>query len=137
MQELLVTLLIWIEVNTAYSSTVVLPNVIMTEPYNVCAIYGINNKNQCDSAKIMGFYNKNVTIYLHSNFQTENKVDQSRLLHELIHYLQWRNGKNKTTCLGHLEVEAYQIQDKWRVQNKLKKTLDPFQEIMLSASCDV
>ncbi len=136
MHDLLLTLLIWIEANTAYNTNVILPNVTMTEPYNVCAIYGINHKGQCDAAKIIGFYDKNVTIYLQHNFRTENKVDQSRLLHELVHYLQWSNGKNKTTCLGHLEVEAYKIQDKWRVQHDLSETLDPFREIMLSASCD-
>ena len=57
-------------------------------------------------------------------------------MHELVHYVQWSNQRQKNTCLGHLEVEAYTLQDKWRKGFSLAAVLDPFRMILLEASCD-
>ena len=136
MQEVLLSFMLWIGANTGYNVDIPLPNVAITDSYNVCDAYGIQNKGQCQAAHLFGFYNKKFTIYLKYGFQPENKVDRSKLMHELVHYVQWANGKNKHTCLGHLELEAYQIQDLWLVENNLDKRLDPFRAIMLEASCE-
>ncbi len=136
MQELLLSFLVWIGANTDYNVDIPLPNVAFTDTYNVCAVYGIQDKGQCQAAKLFGFYNKQTTIYLKNSYKTNNKIDHSNLMHELIHYVQWANGKHQHTCLGHLELEAYQMQDRWLVENNLQKRLDPFKAVMLEASCD-
>ena len=136
MQEIVFTLLTWIGANSGYDVNLVSPNIAMTNTYNICANYGINNKGQCEAAQLKGFYNKDLTIYLQADFNPDDMADRSRLIHELVHYVQWANGEHKTTCLGHLEVEAYELQDQWRVANNLGESSDPFRMIMLEASCD-
>jgi hypothetical protein len=136
MQDLMVILLTWIGAHSSYNVDLVLPNVTMTNSYNICVNYGINNKGQCEAARLKGYYDKNLTIYLPNDFDPQDPVDRSRLVHELVHYVQWANNKQKTTCLGHLEVEAYELQDQWRVAHNLAESLDPFRKIMLEASCD-
>jgi len=136
MQDLMVILLIWIGANSGYDVDLVLPNITLTNTYNICANYGIANKGQCEAAKLKAFYDKDLTIYLPIEFDPQDMADRSRLIHELVHYVQWANNKQKTTCLGHLEVEAYELQDQWRVAHHLNESLDPFRKIMLEASCD-
>lgn len=136
MKEVLISLLAWIGANTSYDVDVNLPNIAMTDRYNICVLYGIKSRGQCDAAKLQGFYNKAYTIHLRSEFDVDDPNDQSRLLHELIHYVQWSNHQQKNTCLGRLEVEAYELQDVWRVSHQLVAILDPFKKLMLEASCD-
>lgn len=136
MHDLIVILLTWIGANSGYDVDVALPNITMTNSYNICANYGINNKGQCEAASLKGFYDKELTIYLPTEFDPQDPVGRSRLIHELVHYVQWANNKHQTTCLGHLEVEAYELQDQWRLAHNLNASLDPFRKIMLEASCD-
>ena len=136
MQDLMVILLTWIGANSSYNVDLALPNITLTDTYNICANYGIDNKGQCEAARLKGFYDKQLTIYLPIDFDPQDPADRSRLIHELVHYVQWANNKDKTTCLGHLEVEAYELQDQWRVAHHLNESLDPFRKIMLEASCD-
>ena len=136
MQNIIVSLLTWIGSQTTYSIEPHSPNLTFTEPYNICANYGINHKGRCEASRLVAFYNKNNTIYLPLNFNRQNIEDRSVLVHELVHYVQWANNKHKQVCLGELEVEAYELQDKWRISQNLKSNLDPFKMIMLAASCD-
>ena len=136
MQDILIGLLAWIGGQTGYNTELDLPNVSLTEPYNVCQNYGISHKGQCDAARLTGFYNKHYTIYLQNRFNINNKHDRSALMHELVHYVQWSNAQQKSTCLGKLEVEAYTLQDQWRHKHQLAAVLDPFRKIMLESSCD-
>lgn len=136
MNDILIMMMVWLGSNTPYNTHISIPNVIQTDNANLCRNYGIASKGQCSTAQLVGFYNKRNTIYLHHNFNHTNISDQGRLLHELVHYVQWANGKHKTTCLGHLEVEAYEIQDRWRARYNLTSTLDPFKKVLLEASCD-
>lgn len=136
MNEILFTLLTWIGTQTGYAIPETMPNIVMTERYNMCAQYGIDNKGICTAARLAGFYDKNLTIYLRHSFDLQNADDRSNLLHELVHYVQWHNGQNKSKCLGKLEVEAYKLQDQWRVNAGLKARSDPFQLILLSSSCE-
>lgn len=136
MNEVIFALLTWIGVNTGYSTTIDYPNVVFTNQHNMCALYGIAEKGRCEAAQLKGFYDKELTIYLGLDFDISNPHHQSRLLHELIHYVQWANNKHSSTCLGHLEVEAYDLQDKWRAKYNLKPIMSDFNRIMLGASCD-
>ena len=90
MQEVLLSFLLWIGANTEYDVDIPLPNVAITDSFNVCAVYGIHDKGRCQAAQLFGFYNKNLTIYLKNGFHPNNKVDRSRLMHELVHYVHVR-----------------------------------------------
>ena len=136
MEGLIFALLVWIGANSELDTDVVLPNVVFTTQHNMCALYGIDNKHACDSAKLKGFYDKNVTVYLRSDFDADDLSDQSRLLHELVHYVQWMNGTHEINCLGGLELEAYDLQDRWRAAYGLEPSIGEFKRIMLAASCD-
>lgn len=136
MTNLILSLLVWLGMNTDYDINVTLPNIVMTEPYNMCAAYGIKDMGRCKAAHLMGFYDKNTTIYLRTSFDQFDVEDKSRLIHELVHYVQWSNGRHLTECLGLLELEAYELQDQWRIEHDLEPSLDEFNKILLRASCD-
>lgn len=136
MKELVLMLMSWIGSHSGYAVPEQLPNLVFTTQHNMCALYGIDQKASCDASGLRGFYDKELTIYLGADFDPDNRHHQSRLLHELVHYVQWQNTAHDVTCLGHLEVEAYDIQDKWRDTQGLNPILAEFNRILLTASCD-
>lgn len=136
MMELVLGLMSWIGAHSGYILPADLPNLVFTTQHNMCALYGIDHKARCDASGLKGFYDKHLTIYLGTDFDPTNKHHQSRLLHELVHYVQWKNSAEHKTCLGQLEVEAYDIQDQWRKKNGLAPILAEFNRILLEASCD-
>jgi len=136
MDALILSLLGWLNLYTGYDTYVDLPNIVITEKGNMCETYGISDAGICEATKLKGFYNKSMTIYLHDAFDPENPMDQSRLLHELVHYIQWHNGLDKTGCWGQLEAEAYTLQDEWRITHGMAEITDPFKLVMLEAACD-
>lgn len=130
-------ILIWIAANSSYAPTDHHPNIAMVEPYTLCQLYGVFEERQCAQLKIKGIYNKGFTIYLRNDFDIGDLEDRSRLAHELVHWLQWQNGCDETSrCMGKLESEAYELQDKWRAQYGLAPKRDMFTMMMLEASCD-
>lgn len=135
MEELMLALIGWINLNTEYDTRVELPNIVITEPANLCRQYGIDKKGTCKATHLKGFYNRGNTIYLHKNFDPEKKHDQSQLLHELVHYVQWHN-ELSNECWGTLESEAYTLHDDWREEHNLARHADPFKLIMLEAACE-
>jgi len=131
----MLTLIAWLNLHTEYSTQVELPNIVISERGHMCQSFGIKDLSQCKNTQLMGFYNESHTIYLHANFNPNDAVDQSRLLHELVHYLQWKNS-HQETCRGLLEVEAYNLQDEWLMQHDLEQRADAFKLVMLEASCE-
>ena len=56
------------------------------------------------------------TIYISNDFWWPSKKDQSILLHELVHHMQFANNYQKTTesCKRSvLEAQAYSVQSEW------------------------
>jgi len=136
MDALMLTLMAWLHFHTGYDVDVQTPNVTITEVMNLCQLYGVDPAANCEAIKLKGFYNERQTIYLYAGFQQVDRDDQARLLHELVHYLQWHNGEHIDGCWGVLEAEAYRLQDQWRVEHGLEKQADPFKLVMLEAACD-
>ncbi len=136
MTEIIVGLMAWIAMHTGYDVDGPLPNIVMTQPGNLCAQYGINDMSQCQGMRLRGFYNKGNTIYLSMDFDIDNLHHRSQLLHELIHYAQYQNNEQLGVCLGHLELEAYDLQDVWRSKYDLQPTLGDFNRLMLEMSCE-
>lgn len=135
MDALMLSMMAWLHFHTGYDTQVELPNITITEVGNLCMNYGVKPAH-CESMKLKGFYNERATIYLHGQFQDENTSDQSHLLHELVHYIQWHNDENLNGCWGVLEAEAYRLQDQWLVERGMQKQADPFKLVMLEAACD-
>ena len=109
-----------------------------TEQSNLCQHYGIHQKHRCQAQRLAGFFDKNITIYMRVSYDLDDPHHQSQLLHELVHYVQWENRQaDDHYCLGLIELEAYELQDKWRVKNGLQPLLSDFNRLMLEASCEV
>lgn len=62
MQELLYGMMLWVGASTAYNVDIPLPNIAFTEPGNICANYGIQQKHQCEASGLVGYYNRHHTI---------------------------------------------------------------------------
>lgn len=136
MAELVLVLLSWIGNNTDYTLSGTQPNVVLVDPYQLCERYGLKNFQQCQALDVRGIYDKQFTIYLRNDFNPDDIEDHARLLHELVHWVQWANGRNEVDdCMGKLEVEAYELQDTWRAQYGLQAKRDPFTMLMMEASC--
>ena len=101
----------------------------------MCQLFGIDDKFRCDVSGLKGFYNEDQTIYMGIDFDPANSHHVSRLLHELVHYVQYQNGEGKERCRGEVEVEAYELQDRWRESEGLEPILAEFNRMMLKASC--
>ena len=68
---------------------------------------------------ILGLYHSlSGTIYLSKDFWWASTRDQSILLHELVHHMQYSRDYKyyKSLCKGDIEKEAYDIQEKWLKQ---------------------
>ena len=135
MAEIIFSLLFWIGANTEYDTNFPQPIVVMTTEGNMCEQFGINDKFRCEVSGLKGFYDEEQTIYLGTDFNPMNNHHISRLLHELVHYVQYKNGRGTGTCRGDIEVEAYDLQDKWRKTKGLEPILAEFNRLMLKASC--
>ncbi len=136
MADIISALLLWIGAHTGYHVGPLHPNVAMVELYLLCRLYGVNNLEHCRNLQLQGIYNKDYTIYLRYDFDPEEVEDRARLLHELVHWVQWSNSyTEQTRCMGKLEVEAYELQDRWRAEFGLKARADAFTLLMLEASC--
>ena len=136
MESLMLALVGWLNLNTDYDTRVNLPNIVITEKANLCRQYGIDKAGTCKATHLVGFYDRDVTIYLYPGFDEKNPRDQARLLHEMVHYIQWHNGANVGECWGNLEAEAYELQDDWREEHRLDRHTDPFKLVMMEAACD-
>lgn len=136
MDALMLSLMAWLHFHTGYDIDLEPPNITITEMANLCQVYGLDPSADCEAMKLMGFYNERHTIYLYAGFEASDATDQSRLLHELVHYVQWHNGEQIEGCWGQLEAAAYRLQDQWRVEQGMKKQADPFRLVMMEAACD-
>lgn len=114
METLILSLIGWLNLYTDYDTRVDLPNIVVTEPGNLCRTYGITDAATCKATRLKGYYDEQLTIYLTAGFDPDNPNDQARLLHELVHYLQWHNGEKRYEYRDRLEVEAYRLQEEWR-----------------------
>jgi hypothetical protein len=68
------------------------------------------------ATNILALYNHlTKTIYLNKEFWWASVRDQSILLHELVHHMQYSRDSEfySNQCKGDIEKEAYDLQEKW------------------------
>ena len=88
--------------------------------------YEFSNTKVCETYdsrddRIVALYNNiTKTIMLNKDFWWFSTRDQSILLHELVHHMQYNSNyiKYKNMCRGTIEKEAYEIQSKWLAKYK-------------------
>jgi len=88
----------------------------------------ISNEKSTDS--VLGIFDHNTNnIYLNSSIRTmDQKIQDSILVHELVHYMQFENSL-PYACLGQLEKLAYKVQSQWLLENGRK---DVYEELQIS-----
>ena len=139
MVELVMSLMLWISTATGWA---------IPEPPNITYIedgrklflmsYGCDtepNQDICkaytgeNGATILALYNNETkTVFLNKDFWPTSTKDQSILLHELVHHMQYSRDYNlyRRKCQGEIEKEAYDLQEKWLANYgwTLQKTID-------------
>lgn len=116
MQETLMSLFIWLCATTGVLPIMPPPEVKFVSQKELQTMYCGDNK-PCYTLKAV-YLNKDKTIYLPTGFKGESKEEQSTLVHELVHHLQFVLEASPPPCFD--EAEAYFIEDIWRKQNGLQ-----------------
>lgn len=130
MKELMIAMMVWLSGATGYEIPE-LPAIKFLQPLELksyawgcekvpvpqTSVDACNSKDTWDeeTSSPLGLYDfETKTIILREGFDINTVHDKSILLHELAHHLQYQNNKNENAaCLGELEREAYDLQDKW------------------------
>lgn len=130
MQELLVALLLFISQN----SNLKLDNVddikvVFVDRHQMAMV---THKGRLPrgidyaSESVVGlFHQRRNTIYLSDSVELNTVYGRSVLLHELVHYMQHKNGLYASSiCLQALERPAYELTNKYLVANDLPALFD-------------
>jgi hypothetical protein len=140
MKELTLALLMWISSNTplAYDG-LYLPEVVSVrqgELLNILYDGKVPQGTDAVSLEIAGLYHfEDGTIYLAHDVDLATIEGKAVLVHELVHYLQYRHGLDRSVpCMVALERDAYAAQRKYLVEHG--KTPD-FNElhVALASTC--
>lgn len=136
----MLTLLVWISSNTSFTyNSAPLPDIHLVSHDQLVEMLfesdALQNRNSKD-INVEGLYNfLENDIYLLEDIDLSTAEGKSALIHELIHYLQYQNGLDKTVaCRQNLEKAAYGIQEKYLAQQNKKP---PFNDltVLLVSSC--
>ena len=130
------SLMIWISQATGWAVPDIPKYVFLSVPEMTKTAYecekpSIENEHICsmDDQDIIGsdalmkplalYDTRNETIMLPLTFDIDSPKDQSILLHELVHYIQWHNKlyPAKYDCRQHTEKEAYDLQEKFLLES--------------------
>ena len=139
MEQLLTALLIWISANSDYPLVSALPTVEYRTSDELRHMQ-FCTKPPCKAEDLPQieiaalFDHESRTLYLREEYRGRYQEHQDTLVHELIHYLQARAEKFGRYCIGLLEIEAYDLEDKWRVENGFPK-IRRNPAIMMMADC--
>ena len=134
MNEIILAMMLWISNVTGYSIPQQ-PDILFLSSHDIKAYaYGCDddpippqNLDYCEAREFwevddMGKFHGPIALYdhikktviLNENFDINQIHDQSVIFHELVHHLQYNDGEDKRVkCMGELEKEAYNLQDKW------------------------
>ena len=115
MKEILLSLVVWISQHSGLTyNDQLLPDVAHVSNNTLANImFSGNVPAGYDEYGLMALYNHdNNTIYITDTIDLDTDYGKSVLLHEMVHYLQFTNGRNdEVMCLRALENNAYQLQN--------------------------
>ena len=120
MTALVLALLGWIGVQTGYAIPTTgdeLPAVQRVDPAAIGqVVYPHSSEGHRSKRTVLGAYDvhKGVTgtIYLSAELDLADEASHAVLVHELVHFLQYRSGRTYR-CIGHMEAEAYAVTRAW------------------------
>lgn len=140
MKELTIALLMWISSHTplTYDSSNV-PDVLFVPQDKLVEILYQGNVPQgldVDSVSVAGLYNyKDGNIYLLDDIDVSTIEGKAVLLHELVHYLQYQHGVDKSVaCMRKLERSAYDAQAKYLQEHGKSPNFNEL-HVMLVSTC--
>ena len=124
MEQLLTVLFIWIGANSNYAVPSTLPTIEYRTSDELRQMQFCNEPpckvEDLPRIEIAALFDhESRTLYLREERRGKYHEHQDTLVHELVHYLQALTGKFESYCLGILEMEAYGLEDKWRVEHGL------------------
>ena len=100
----------WITQQTGWPAADV-PPIKITSFAHLRELSGLSN--DAEWIRPAAFYSRSEhLIYLADNWNKDNLVDQSILVHELVHHLQLED-HIQFACRGRLEAQAYELQIEW------------------------
>ena len=109
------TLMLWINANSVYDYTGEPPRIVITDPESLVYLMLGEIHLMPERAKrgLMGLYDPGTeTIWLRDDFDAGDPEHRSHLLHELVHFVQYRQADHgRLACGRELEREAYRIQN--------------------------
>jgi hypothetical protein len=112
-------LIAWIALNTSYDLLAVYSDPPTISFCGVGEVIAYEDTDLLvDAVLLAAFDREKRHIFLTHPWSPVNFVDQSVLLHELIHDVQLQN--KDWDCAGAPELEAYQLQDKWLFEHGVK-----------------
>jgi hypothetical protein len=101
----------WIVDQTGWPTADVPP--IKTIPLGDLATMLLGPLSDLEGIRPAALYSKNEhMIYLANTWKNDDVLDQSILVHELVHHLQMEN-HIQLECWGRYEVQAYELQIRW------------------------
>lgn len=115
MKVIATALILWINANSAYDYAGDPPRVVTTDPESLAYLMLGEIPWIPERAKLglKGLYDpQSETIWLRDDFDPDDPADRSHLLHELVHFMQYRQADAAHVSCGQgLEREAYDIQN--------------------------
>lgn len=141
MSALLLALLAWIGGQTGYAVPTTVEELPAVERLDPAAmgrvVYPQASKERLRQRTILGAYDVhkgvNGTIYLSADLDLADEASHEVLVHELVHFLQYRSGKSYR-CVGKMEAEAYAVTRAWLAERGLPDHHDDF-AIFFASKC--
>jgi len=116
-KEVIMSMMVWISVNSNLPNPYVIPDVILTSQDQ------LRNGSLFlkDSDIVAGSYDNTINqIRLPYSFDINSDHEKSALLHEIVHYMQDMDGRYlKYECINKAEPLAYKLEEKWRYEHHL------------------
>ena len=123
----------WIGDHTDYDVTGTLRNPPQTKFCSTGEIINYEGKKVVVDKELVAAYDRiNRVIYLVRPWSPSNLLDISRVLHELIHDVQFTN--RRCQCKGKPEWETYHLQSKWLAEHGVEKRFD-WNKIFFMSQC--
>ncbi len=134
MEELMLTLLLWINQNTGLNYDVDdgLPAVVRLEQRQLARqilerTTGASEFKSLESVIVAYYDNEHRTIYLGESIDPDTVYGKSALLHELVHFVQYRQGvADRAPCIAALERTAYRLQARYLQTHGREPPFDEF-----------
>jgi hypothetical protein len=127
MNEIILSLILWATQNSglAYSGQA-LPEIKQVSNVELAeVIFEGNVPAGYQEYQLAALYQNNLNrIYVSNVIDIDSDYGKSVLLHELVHFLQYKVGYHENNdCLRSLEVDAYRLQNKYLVSNGHQPTI--------------